>query len=86
MNFSFPVLKQYRFKEENKTEGWLFLKDLQSSGFNFSTLKFRKGLPQYKGQVKTGWSVFCKGRTVVDEIAATERYTRVSLVFKQQEF
>jgi hypothetical protein len=86
MNFSFPVLKQFRFKEENKTEAWLFLKDLESSGFNFSTLKLRKGLPQYKGQAKTGWSVFSKGRTVVDEIAATERYSSVSLVFKQKEF
>ena len=83
MDFSSTVLRQFRFKDENRLEASLFLSELKRSGLNFSTLKLKKGLPQYKGQVKTGWSVFVKARTVYDEISAMEKYSYVSVVFKQ---
>ena len=84
MNFADTVLKQFRFKEQ--TYAFLFLQDLKRSGFRFSTLKLKKGLPQYRGQVNTGYSVFVRGRTVCDEISALEKYSRVSVVYKQPEF
>lgn len=69
-------LREYRFKERINAN--LFVSDLKGKGLSFSSLKIRKGLPQYRGQVETGWSVFTRTRSIADELEVSKTFSYIA--------
>ena len=78
------LLRHYRFKE--RTFAFLFMDDLKHRGIKFSTLKLRKGLPEYKGQANTGWAVFTKTYSVADELAVSNAFKAIADTYKMEGF
>lgn len=74
------VKKQYRFKE--KTFAFLFQSDLHNSGYKNS--KLMKGLPQYKGQANTGYTVWIKARTIAEEMQIDAKYKAIFDGYKME--
>ncbi len=72
--------KAYRFKEQ--TFAFLFKQDLHNSGHK--NAKLIKGLPQYKGQANTGWTVWIKARTIADEMQIDAKYKAIFDGYKME--
>jgi len=78
------LLRHYRFKQRINAD--LFIDDLKRQGLKFSSLKVRKGLPEYKGQVDTGWAVFTKTYSVADELKVSNTFKAIAECYKMEGF
>lgn len=67
--------KGYGFK--NPDNAIIFKQQLQNKAYYGATI--RKGLPEYKGQVKTGYMVYHKARTIADELAISKIYNDIKV-------
>lgn len=65
-------LKQYRFKNGV---------DAQFFALSFSPMpdySIKKGLPLWKGQANTGWTLFVKARTIAEEMQIDVAYKKLN--------
>lgn len=71
-------LKQYRFKEESNAK--MFAMSLPG----YVNPVVRRGLPQYKGQAETGWTVFCKANSIATEMGIDRSYKQIADCYKME--
>lgn len=70
--------REYRFKEESNAK--LFAMNLPG----YCDPVVRRGLPQYKGQAETGWTVFCKANSIATELAIDRSYKQIADCYKME--
>lgn len=79
MNAFETTRRGYRFK--NKDNATMFAANLP----NYCTPFIRRGLPQYKGQVETGWTVFCKANSISTEMTIDRSYKQIADCYKMEQ-